>query len=238
MYLDLLLITTTFLLLLTSGAFIIYYRRIRKVKDEYGKARNVVNDIITSFNKQLERQEERLAAVAQKTEILFSETEKVARRIEGYARRSIEFANKLKAVSDTEKNMAIQIEEMTKKVDKMDETQKGISQKLKEIEKIKRKVVATPSKASIETAIPIKKERALAPLTETELVVLEILAEEGRMTAPEIRERVKLTREHTSRLMKKLYEDGYLERDTRKMPYIYSIKEEMLKILKKRAAKT
>jgi hypothetical protein len=37
--------------------------------------------------------------------------------------------------------------------------------------------------------------------------------------------------------MKKLYEDGYLERDTRKLPYVYSIKEEMLRILRRRVAK-
>ena len=77
----------------------------------------------------------------------------------------------------------------------------------------------------------------MAPLTETELAVLEVLAKEGDKTAPEMRERVRLTREHTARLMKKLYEDGYLERDTRKMPYAYRLKEEMLKILKKREAK-
>jgi len=63
--------------------------------------------------------------------------------------------------------------------------------------------------------------------------VLEILAAEGRKTAPEIRERVELTREHTARLMKKLYEEGYLERDVQKIPYAYSIKKEMQKILKK-----
>jgi len=73
----------------------------------------------------------------------------------------------------------------------------------------------------------------LAPLTQTELSVLEILASEGAKTALEIRERIQLTREHTARLMKKLYEEGYLERDTEKMPYAYRVKKEMLKILKK-----
>jgi DNA-binding IclR family transcriptional regulator len=66
---------------------------------------------------------------------------------------------------------------------------------------------------------------------------LEILAEEGEKTAPEIKDRIKLTREHTARLMKKLYEEGYLERDSGKIPYAYRIKEEMLKILKKTEAK-
>jgi len=73
----------------------------------------------------------------------------------------------------------------------------------------------------------------LASLTETELDVLEALATEGRKTAPEIKERIKLTREHTARLMKNLYERGYLERSTQKIPYSYSIKDAMRKILRK-----
>lgn len=238
MFFESLLIAAILLLLITSGAFAVYYKRIKKLHEEYEKARNVVSDVIVSFNKQLDRQEKRFAAVDQKADALTSETEKVATSVEGYHRRSIDLANKLDAVSNAEQKMAVQIEEVAQKVDKVDEAQNEISRKLKEIEKVKHEGAATTQKASIEAAIPIRKERALAPLTETELDVLEILAEEGRMTAPGIRERVKLTREHTSRLMKKLYNDGYLERDTRKMPYFYSIKEEMLKILKKRATKS
>ncbi|HDD70352.1 MAG TPA: MarR family transcriptional regulator, partial [Candidatus Bathyarchaeota archaeon] len=67
----------------------------------------------------------------------------------------------------------------------------------------------------------------------TELTVLEMLSSEGPKTAPEIKERIKLSREHTARLMKKLYEEGYLERDTNKIPFKYRIKKEMEKILKK-----
>ena len=69
------------------------------------------------------------------------------------------------------------------------------------------------------------------------MMVLETIGKEGEKTAPEIREKIGLTREHSARLMKKLYKDGYLERDTHKMPYVYRLKEEMQKILKRREAK-
>jgi len=90
------------------------------------------------------------------------------------------------------------------------------------------------SEVKIEAAIPIKKDKALAHLTQTELLVLETINKEGEKTAPEIREKISLTREHTARLMKKLYKDGYMERDTHRMPYVYRLKREMQKILKKR----
>ncbi len=73
----------------------------------------------------------------------------------------------------------------------------------------------------------------MAQLTATELRVLEILANEEQKTAPEIKSEIGLTREHTARLMKKLYQKGYVERDEGKTPYAYRIKEEMRKILKK-----
>lgn len=237
MYFELLLIVAILMLLVSSIAFGIYYKRIEKVNKEYEKARAVVSDVIVSFDKQFERQERNFADINQKTVALTSQTENAARRMEGYDRTSINLMNKLEAVSNVGEEMAVQVEEMTKRVDKVDDAQKEILKKLKEMEKIKYEAPDAMPKVSIDAAIPIKKERALAPLTETELNVLEILAQAGRVTAPEIRRRVELTREHTSRLMKKLYDDGYLERDTRKMPYIYSIKDEMLKLLKKRTAK-
>jgi DNA-binding MarR family transcriptional regulator len=92
--------------------------------------------------------------------------------------------------------------------------------------------------AKIEAVIPIKREKVLAPLTETELSVLEMLSVEGPKTAPEIKEKIKLSREHTARLMKKLYESGYLERETGKIPFKYSVKKEMEKLLRKTESET
>ncbi len=60
-----------------------------------------------------------------------------------------------------------------------------------------------------------------------------MLSKEGPKTAPEIKERVQLSREHTARLMKKLYEEGYLEREADKIPFRYSIKREMEVLLRK-----
>jgi DNA-binding MarR family transcriptional regulator len=84
-----------------------------------------------------------------------------------------------------------------------------------------------------EPVILIKRDKALAALTDTEIAVLEMLSSEGPKTAPEIKDRVQLSREHTARLMKKLYEEGYLEREVSKIPFKYSIKTEMEKLLKK-----
>jgi len=234
-YPDLLLIVVTILLLVTMGASALYYKRIRRVREEYEEAKNTVGDITMSFNRQFQRQEDGLRAVTHKIEIISSENEKVARKVEEYDKRIANLANIIKDAPAIEQKLSTQIEEMNKKVDSIKTVQDKMMRRIAEVEKIKYKVQVPEVK--IEAAIPIKKEKALAPLTETELSVLETIAKEGEKKAPEIREKIKLTREHTARLMKKLYEDGYLERDTHKMPYTYRLKEEMQKILKKREAK-
>ena len=235
MYSNILLMVVTALLLITVGASALYYRRIRRVSEEYEEAKGVVDDIIISFNRQFRKQEDRLRIVTHETKVFSSERKKIVEKAEKHDRRLADLAGKIEAVSEVEQKLSTQIEKMDKKVNDLIASQERVVQRVAEVEKARYKAPAPEAK--IEAAIPIKKEKALAPLTETELAVLEILAKEEKKTSPEIRERIRLTREHTARLMKKLYEDGYLERATRKMPYTYRLKEEMLKILKKKEAK-
>jgi DNA-binding MarR family transcriptional regulator len=234
-YSALLLIGITALLLITIGASALYYKRIRRVREEYEDTKDTVGDVVMSVNRQFQRQETGLRAVAHKTEIISSENEKVARKVEQYDKRLSAFAEIIEEVPTIEQKLSAHIDDINRKVGDVKTAQHKLTQRIAKVEKIKYRTQVPEAK--IEAAIPIKKEKALAPLTETELAVLEIIAKEGEKTAPEIREKIKLTREHTARLMKKLYEDGYLERATHKMPYTYRLKEEMKKIMKKREAK-
>jgi DNA-binding MarR family transcriptional regulator len=61
--------------------------------------------------------------------------------------------------------------------------------------------------------------------TPTELQVLTLLAAEGPKSAPEIGRVVGRSREHTARLMKKLFDEGYVRRDQTRIPFRYSTVE-------------
>ena len=61
--------------------------------------------------------------------------------------------------------------------------------------------------------------------TPTELQVLTLLADEGPKSAPEIGKLVGRSREHTARLMKKLFDEGYVRRDQARIPFRYSTVE-------------
>jgi predicted transcriptional regulator len=79
------------------------------------------------------------------------------------------------------------------------------------------------------------EELPLAKLTETEREVLTMLVKEGPMTAPKVEKKIGKTREHTARLMKKLWQEGYVERDTHRMPFTYRCTKKLKKILKKKS---
>lgn len=65
----------------------------------------------------------------------------------------------------------------------------------------------------------------LSSLTPTERETLEILSREGPKAAPELGQRVNKSREHTSRLMKKLYLEGYVDRESNRTPFRYRLSE-------------
>jgi len=229
---DLTLLIAIFLLFVTIIASTLYYKEIRKVQSKYEEAKDIVGDVIVSFNADIQGERQELSAVSNETRVLLLENKRIQKKVEDHAGQLSKLAGKIEEVSGLEPKLSAQLEEMRKNIDDLINSQRRIDQRVMTFEQLKPQVSAI-QETKIETAIPIRREKALASLTETELDVLEALATEGRKTAPEIKERIKLTREHTARLMKNLYERGYLERSTQKIPYSYSIKDAMRKILRK-----
>ena len=220
-----------FLAVLTVVVAIVYRRRIEEAHGEYVKAKSAVDDIVLSFNRQLHSQEERLGATSQKVDVLSSRTELLAERLEAQKRDLNALAEKTEPLSSVVGDALAKIDSAESRLNEFVSLRESLEQKIVELEK--RRLRLKEPDARVDSAIPIRREKALAQLTETELLVLELLATEGEKTAPEIKERVKLSREHTARLMKKLYEKGYLERSSNKIPFTYRLKEEMQKFLKK-----
>ena len=209
---------------------VFYGKRIREVRREYVEAKDAIDDIVLSFNRQLRLQEERLGITAQKIGILSSRDEVLAEKLEGQKGDVKELTEKVKSFYSKEDAVA-RIHSVEDKLDEFMSLKETLEQRIVELEK--KTLSSRESEPRVESAIPIRREKALAQLTETELLVLEFLAAEGEKTAPETKDKVKLSREHTARLMKKLYEKGYLERSSNKIPFTYRLKEEMQRFLKK-----
>jgi DNA repair exonuclease SbcCD ATPase subunit len=229
---DILLILVGALLAVTVVVAIEYYRIMRRAQKEYEKAKEVVEDIVLSFNRQLKHETEKLEIVAYKVEAVSSKIDGVLKKSEEAGKSVQAMEPKIVSVlGDRDKTLA-RLDEVVKKVSDVMASQAELTTRITNIEEQAKQLSAVPE-PGVEPVIPIRRDKALAPLTETELSALEYLASEGPRTAPEIKWRIRLSREHTARLMKKLYESGYLERDTNRIPFKYSVKKEMERLLKK-----
>ena len=209
-----------------------YYRRLRESKREYEKARGAVEDIVLSFNRQFKRESEKLETLAYKVEALDSKSDRIHDKMENVEKRIT--ATEAMGTIDSEGRdmLKVRLAEVESKTCDIVASQEAVKAKIVTLEQQTAQFSALPE-ASLEAVIPIRRDKALAQLTATEVAVLEMLASEGPKTAPQIKEKVSLSREHTARLMKKLYEEGYLERETNKIPFKYSAKKEMEKLLRK-----
>ena len=234
---DPLLVLLSILLGTTIVAAIEYYRQLRRAQREYEKAKGAVEDIVLSFNRQLKHEASKLEALGYKIEAAASRTDGATRKAEGLDGMMRALESKVAADSEDRKSISTRLVELEKRTSGFVASQEAITSKIAILEQQANQFKTVPE-THFEGVMPLKREKAMAQLTDTEVAVLELLASEGAMTAPEIKERVKLSREHTARLMKKLYEGGYLERETTKIPFKYSVKKEMEKLLKKTEGQT
>ena len=227
------------LLAVTVIASIEYTKQIRKAQKEYQKARNLVEDIVLSFNRELKRESDALEAVSFKVEASTALADTSLKKIDSIEKTMPPFEQQLTALKQTlteNQNVFSGLSGLETKIKDVETAQERLKSKVAGFEEQLQKISeAPPPEVPLPTSIPIpiKRDKALAALTETEIAVLEMLSKEGAKTAPEIKERVSLSREHTARLMKKLYEEGYLERETGKIPFRYSVKKEMEILLQK-----
>jgi len=200
-----------------SIIIIIYIVKSLNVSREYTQAKGLIEEVILSFRKDIEELKKKIEDFEKRFPSLkLSELEQVKKDLET-------ISSKVIGLNETYLELNSKIEDM----------KANINRTLKENIQDEEPIRERKQTIHLEPAFPLEREKAINSLTPTELRVLQILSTEGDKTVREIRSRIGLTREHTGRLMKNLYDKGYVERRTDRIPYVYRIKEEMRKILSK-----
>ena len=208
---------TASLLLVTTVASYIYYKRIRQAQEEYEGSKDLVRVITSGFRR---------------------EVDKIAKSISGLredaAAAQYAASESLKASRDAVELVRMGAEESKGQSERLEEAERTIQQLRAEVEQLsQRPVVAVqPPSAAVQAPIPVQGDTVLDGLTPTELDVLALIEEMGEGTVPDIRERIGKTREHTARLLKKLYERGFIDRNTSSMPYRYYVRKEIRELIK------
>ena len=244
------------ILALTAVAAYVYYHQIRMAHREYKKARESIEDIVLSFDRELKREACKFDAMVSKVDGGYTTADASSRKTDRLESKIEPLETQLSALSQSQQEMSQTITQNVSeniqnnititsglsaleiKLQDILATQEALKNRISGFEQQIQKISLIPPQKEVRTEIlmppvPIRRDKALSALTDTEITVLETLLKEGAKTAPEIKEKVHLSREHTARLMKKIYEEGYIEREAGKIPFRYTIKKEMEALLQK-----
>ena len=136
-------------------------------------------------------------------------------RLEYYERQLIDMKIRLDSleIQGIEENPIdpnLELKQFIEKLVETKEPEKEI-EVVKEPEIVLEKQISTPNLSNIEPVSPVD-------------YVLQLITNKD-MTSRDIQITTKRSREHTSRLMKKLFESGLVQRNTETKPYSYSITE-------------
>jgi DNA-binding CsgD family transcriptional regulator len=211
-----------FLFVSTALFVLIYFYRLRQESRNSFGTKKALDDIIISFNKDLESENEKIRELEKQEDKKLSDLSKSVSNIES---RIQALETKYDALQHVVEGAVTEHQEQKARLEPAPvyHPEGYESYSIKNLISSQKKDTNIP----VMPPNPFGRENALGPLTNTELQILKLLANEGGKTSSDIKEKIKLTREHTARLMKKLYTQGYVERRTEKMPYIYQLKKEM-----------
>lgn len=187
------------------------YRRDRQV---FIESKDLVSGVVRVFSGRLEKQEESLDALKETMHHALKTQEEQQSRLE-------RITEHMAQSMDVERRLIVALGRL---VEKMNRLLSGSV--TKERAEASERLTAGGYVESIKIA--------LSKLTPTELKVLELLAVEGPLPAPIIGKTVGKSREHTARLMKRLYEQGYVDRETSRIPYRYRVNEKVRGVLEKK----
>ena len=221
------LIITTTAVASIIFAFSTSYRRLKKAQKTYEESHyknmTTIKALVTTTQTRLQQQTEKMDTAAYEAHTAKISTERLGSKID---RLTAGVETALQASRTVIKHVVATREQ----VSTLTKNQQALQEQIDILDNRYRGMLPETEAVTITPA-------SLTNLTATEIQVLQILAKEGPKPAPELKNIIGRTREHTARLMKKLFNEGYVERDVSKIPFTYNISEKIRKPVEDSVAK-
>jgi predicted transcriptional regulator len=201
--------------LLTGAVF----RRLDISRMSYREARQLLSAMVASLSTRIQRNEllvkelsDQLQTLAgnetrMRAEAGAADKERLLEYMQDWIANVKRFVEKVQILQKNLKDMESQFGELRLHVDRLEDSQR-IGEDTKQVR------------------VGMVTEQTLEKLTSTEQEVLELLLS-GPKAAPEIGRLMIKSREHTARLMKLLFEQGFVERETERQPYQYRLNDKV-----------
>ena len=202
-------------------------RRFDISRMSYREARQMLSAIVGSLSGRIDQNEILTRELSEQLQILSA----------NHARLSVEGET-----ADRERLLGFMqdwmgnVKRVIEKVDGLQKNLRSVEQEVREM-RVRVNQLSVRGKQAVGTPdapVGVVTEVTLARLSPTEVGVLELLAG-GAKSAPEIGRVMAKSREHTARLMKSLFEQGFVEREANRQPYVYRLNDKVREVLARAA---
>jgi predicted transcriptional regulator len=200
-------------LLATTMACIIYYKKIKTAQLEYESSKEIIKNITLNFSYKLQKVYRDISRYFEDLEEIKRNSQSLNKEFEENKKIIFNALNKIDNISGKLGELDMEISKLKSNIEK---------NKLGEFQ---------GTKSELDNYVEVD---VLKNLSDTEIEVLSIIEEKGEVSVAEIKDQINKTREHTARLLKKLYDKGYIDRISNRMPYRYYIRKELKDRIKNR----
>lgn len=203
--------------------------RIRKATRRHNESKLIISGIVAEFTRRVGEQAVRVDAVQKDVELARREAQQAVSKLDIVSDSLEALSERVEETSGRQEALAKSFIECNERIERLESSHTALRRDVDGIRGLQAAINPAESREGGRTILP--SPTGLGRLTPTELQALNVLAEEGPLPATVVQERISKTREHTSRLMKKLYEEGYVERNTDRVPYTYAVNEKLKRLL-------
>lgn len=193
-------------------------RKLDISRMSYREARQLLSAMVCCLSSRIQQNEALTRELSEQLQILNANQARVTAEAQ---------ATDKERVLDYMQDWMANVRRLVDRVDRLQKNQKSLEDEFQEM-----RIHVDRLSRSRETAGPrdawvgVVTEDTLGRLSPTERGVLEVLVN-GPKAAPEIGRLMTKSREHTARLMKSLFEQGFVERETQRQPYQYRLNDKV-----------
>jgi len=230
---EILTYTSATIFVLGIVTFAIGYRRVLlQTMEEYENAEVVLQELISTIHKLKDGKGELRVQRVLGVNVAQTKTTHETVKLQMLERKLVSLTRLVQTSSASDRELMTHMMEMQREVQNLRKKQEVFQRR---INTLNEKIQQVPRLERREMMLQTE-EQPFSRITETERLVLNLLVKEGSMTASKMEKKIGKTREHTARLMKKLWQEGYIERDTHRKPFTYRPTKKLKKKTRKKKA--
>jgi predicted transcriptional regulator len=202
-------------------------RKLDMSRTSYREAKQMLSAMVCSLSTRIEQNEVLTKELSEQLQILSANQGRLG--VEGQS------GDKERLLGFIQEWMG-NVRRAIQKVDGLQKNLRSVEQEVQEIRFRVDQVCVTGRQRARTSVTPVGvvTEETLAKLSPTEKGVLGLLVG-GPKAAPEIGQLIMKSREHTGRLMKSLFEQGFVEREANRQPYQYRLNDKVREVIQQAA---